>query len=150
MAARPDDARAWHLHGHGHSGTFLGITRKVRVALAGRGPCWIAFSRLSSDRISICEIRHAMIKSWKSGVSSPPGKAAMPADNQKLIVLFGRTWTKGNCLGFHRTNKTLQKEKEADEKLTALAESENHFEADEEPKKPRRTSGRRSASAEHH
>ena len=48
----------------------------------------------------------------------------MPADNQKLIVLFGRTWTKGNCLGFHRTNKTLQKEKEADEKLTALAESE--------------------------
>ena len=46
--------------------------------------------------------------------------------------------------------QTLQEEKAADAKLTALAESEINVEADEEPKKPRRTSGRRSASAEHH
>ena len=46
--------------------------------------------------------------------------------------------------------QTLQEEKAADAKLTALAESEINVEADEEPEKPRRTSGRRSASASHH
>ena len=46
--------------------------------------------------------------------------------------------------------QTLQEEKATDEKLTALAESEINVEAEEEPARPRRTSGRRSASAEHH
>jgi ferritin-like metal-binding protein YciE len=41
--------------------------------------------------------------------------------------------------------QTLQEEKAADEKLTALAESEINVEADEE--KPRRTSGRRTPFA---
>ena len=44
--------------------------------------------------------------------------------------------------------QTLQEEKAADEKLTALAESEINVEADDESQKPRRTSGRRSVSAE--
>ena len=46
--------------------------------------------------------------------------------------------------------QTLQEEKATDEKLTALADSEINVEAEEESQKPRRASGRRSASAEHH
>jgi ferritin-like metal-binding protein YciE len=44
---------------------------------------------------------------------------------------------------------TLQEEKATDDKLTSLAESEINVEAEEEPAKARRSSGRRSATASH-
>jgi hypothetical protein len=51
--------------------------------------------------------------------------------------------------GAQQSPRTLEEEKARDAKLSALAESEINVEAGDEPEKPRKAAGRRSASAQH-